>query len=203
MRVPLLFLVFFSLLSCQQRTAAPSDEGRNDTSLKAAPQPEVQPDNYKTAAKQIGFDVARDKDSFVLRLWMTSMVKPDRVIELRKFAGKWQGKQFDYYEESDGRLFFQPVKQKDTVLSQSIIDSLQQIDFLRLISQEKIEGFDDNVADGQSFHMEIFMPFRYKLLRYHCPESYYSNEPNNRRFVDIVMLLDKHFNFYRPFCKRQ
>ena len=201
MRVILLAIVLFGLASCQEGSTVSAATG--DTTSTKTPEQDVQPTTFKTAAQQIGFDVPSDKDSFVLRLWVTSMVKPNRVIELRKFAGQWQGKQFDYYEESDGRLFYKQVKQKDTTLAPAIIDSLHQIDFLQLVSQDQIQGFSDNVADGQTFHMEVFMPFRYKLLRYHCPESYYSKESSNKGFVDILMLLDKHFHFYMPLCKWQ
>jgi hypothetical protein len=83
-----------------------------------------------------------------------------------------------------------------------MIDSLRQVNFNRVISQEQVKGFQDNVADGVTYNMEVFQSGRYKMLTYHCPETYYSKEENNRKFVDILMLLDKHFTFYSPICKR-
>jgi len=124
------------------------------------------------------------------------------MIELRKSRKDWLAKKFIYYFEDDDRPMFKEVPVELLSTLKAMIVSLKEIDFNHLISQKEIKSFQDNVADGVTYNMEVFQSGRYKILTYHCPETYYSKETNNRKFVDIIMLLDRHFTFYSPLCKR-
>jgi hypothetical protein len=70
-----------------------------------------------------------------------------------------------------------------------------------MISQDEIPNFEYNVADGVTYTMEIATRKYYKVLKYHCPEKFALKEINNRKFVDLIFMIDKHLHFYIPFCK--
>lgn len=104
--------------------------------------------------------------------------------------------------EGDSRLTASEVPVELMSTLEPMTAFLTHLDFDKFILQRQIKGFQDMVLDGATYHLEIFQSGRYKLLTYHCPETYYSREENNRRFVDVLMALDKNFTFYSPMCKR-
>ncbi len=80
------------------------------------------------------------------------------------------------------------------------MDSLNSYDFENLLSQDEIESFTDNVADGVTYTMEIATSKYYKLLTYHCPERFAKTEINNKKFLDLILLIDKYIHFWLPIC---
>jgi hypothetical protein len=202
MKVVLILPVIFLFLLSACKEASRQEQVQKDTVAFVHIAVDTQSNYFKQRANQIGLVVPTVDDSFVLRLWITSMMKPDHMIELRKSGKDWITKKFIYYHEPDERLMFKEVPVELISTLNPMIASLKRIDFNHLISQEQIKGFQDNVADGITYNLEVFQSGRYKKLTYHCPEFYYSKEENNRRFVDILMLLDKHFMFYSSVCKK-
>lgn len=69
-----------------------------------------------------------------------------------------------------------------------------------MISQDQIKNFKDNIADGVTYNLEISTKNKYKLIRYRCPEYYSKTEINNKKFTDILLLLDQYFHFWSPKC---
>jgi hypothetical protein len=200
MKVVLILSVICLLFAC--KNASQHAYVQKDTTPVLNTPVDSQSRYFAQTANLIGLGLPAENDSFVLRLWISSMVKPDQVIELRRSESGWVTKKFLYYFEADGRPMFKkaPVKPSNTL--DDVVASLRQTDLRQFISQEQIEGFQDNVADGVTYNMEIFKSGHYQRLSYHCPETYYSKEVFNRRFVDLLMVLDKHFTFYSPICKR-
>lgn len=200
MKVVLILSTIFLLSACED--ASRQVQVKKDTTGVVHTSVDTSTKYYSQTAKLIGLDVPTVKDSFVLRLWISSMAKLDRMIELRKSGKDWSTRKFNYEFEPNDKLVVGEVPVEFISTLEPMIDSLRRVDFNNLLSQEQVEGFQDNVADGVTYHMEVFQFDRYKMLTYHCPETYYSKEVNNKRFVDLLMLLNKHFTFYSPICKR-
>ncbi|MFT3704146.1 MAG: hypothetical protein QM802_17395 [Agriterribacter sp.] len=139
-------------------------------------------------------------DSFELRLWVGSMVLPNKLIVLYYKDSMWQTHKIYYYDKQDGSIFRKEEKIKTDFPVTALADSLQLIDFSKMISQHEIKGFEDNVADGVTYHLEIATKREYKCLTYHCPEYFSKTEINNKKFLDLVLLLDKHFGFWSAIC---
>lgn len=139
-------------------------------------------------------------DSFALRLWTGTMFVENDLIMLAYKNGIWQSGKFRYSRNDKGVGTIKKIKIKGELSINSLVDSLKLIDFTNLPSQEEIKDFRDNVADGITYLLEISDKRYYKLLIYHCPEHYIKSEENNRRFLDIIYLLDRHFHFYSPIC---
>jgi hypothetical protein len=108
---------------------------------------------------------------------------------------------FDYYFSDDGVAHYKPSPRGlggDSL--QLLVEELNDIDFPKMISQSEIENFNDNVADGINYNLEIATSKYYKLLSYHCPEHFAKTEPNNKKFLDVIFILDRHLHFYSPIC---
>ena len=200
MKILIILLILLHLFSCNESSL--QTQVQKDTSFVSRNLVDTQSNYFQRIASLIGLVEPNAKDSFILRLWITSMVIPHQMIELRKGEDGWISKKYDYYDETDDKVMFKNIPLKGQSSLNTLVDSLRQIDFAALISQEDIRGFVDNVADGVTYHMEIIKPSLYKRLTYHCPETFYSSEINNKRFVDILMVLDKYFLFFSPKCKK-
>jgi hypothetical protein len=197
----ILILVAFS--SCQT-----SNSFQNDTFQL------LLPDTSKTHRANTDFDrliklsrqmglprIDTGVNGFEIRLWTSSMIDPDEMVVLRKVDSVVTAQKYNYNAGFDTVEHFKLMaKYQDTSITQ-LIDSIQQIDFTKMISQDEIEGFDDNMADGMTYHLEVSTPKYYKLLTYHCPDHFAKTEINNKKFMDIVLLLDKEFHIYSPICK--
>lgn len=139
-------------------------------------------------------------DSFEMRIWVGSMFVEHDLIILKYADTSWLTQKIRYYESEDGVTHFKNKKIKPTISLPLLIDSLKQIQLDKLISQEQIPNFVDNVADGVTYHLEIATKGSYKLLTYHCPEHFAKTEINNKKFLDLVLLVDKYFHFWSPIC---
>ena len=136
-----------------------------------------------------------------IRLWITSMMIPHLLVTVNITDTSVTAQKFDYYSNDDGLVNFKPSQRGfggDSL--QLLVEELNDIDFTKMISQSEIANFNDNVADGISYNLEIATSKYYKLLTYHCPEHFAKTEPNNKEFLDIIFILDRHLHFYSPIC---
>jgi len=136
-----------------------------------------------------------------IRLWITSMITPHLLVTLNITDTSIKAQKFDYYLSDDKLAYFTPSLRGfggDSL--QLLAEELNTIDFSKMISQSEITGFNDNVADGVNYNLEIATSKYYKLLTYHCPEHFAKTESNNKNFLDVIFILDRHLHFYSPIC---
>lgn len=139
-------------------------------------------------------------DSFEMRLWVGSMFVEHDLIDLKYTDTCWVAQKIRYYKSEDGLTHFKHEKINPGISLKLLIDSLKQVQLDKIISQEEIPNFVDNVADGVTYNLEIATKGTYKLLTYHCPEVFSKTEINNKKFLDVVFLVDKYFHFWSPIC---
>ncbi|XVJ67170.1 MAG: hypothetical protein HEQ40_13755 [Lacibacter sp.] len=190
----------FVLLSCNS----------TDTVNKSEPEKTPVIDTIKLARQKAFAEQASklnltpiDKgvDSFEIRIWVGSMFVEHDLIILKYLDTSWLTQKIRYYKSEDGVTHFKNEKiLKPTISLTSLIDSLKQVQLDKLISQEEIPNFTDNVADGVTYNLEFATKGTYKLLTYHCPEHFAKTEINNKKFLDLVLLIDKYFHFWSPIC---
>ncbi|RYE36195.1 MAG: hypothetical protein EOP48_29795 [Sphingobacteriales bacterium] len=137
---------------------------------------------------------------FELRIWTGSMIDPDQMVLLRKSDTITIAQKFDYNSNFDSLEHYKIINSYNSNELTRFVDSLQKLDFTTMVSQNEIQGFNDNVADGMTYYMEISTPKYYKLVAYHCPEHFAKSEANNKKFVDLLLAVDKHVHFYSPIC---
>jgi hypothetical protein len=87
-------------------------------------------------------------DSFEIRLRIVSMIKPNRMIIVKKSNQVVTSQDFSYDYSSDNKLSFKAGKIIQNNSYPILIDSLSNYDFENLLSQDEIDNFVDNVADG-------------------------------------------------------
>jgi hypothetical protein len=129
------------------------------------------------------------------------MMIPHLLVTVNITDTSVTAQKFDYYLSDDGLVNFKPSQRGfggDSL--QLLVEELNEIDFTKMISQSEIASFNDNVADGITYNLEIATSKYYKLLTYHCPEHFAKTDPNNKKFLNIVFILDRHLHFYSPIC---
>ena len=202
MRHTLIFiLAIVVLLSCNS----------TDTSTKNEPFSPPTVDTIKLA-RQKAFSEQASKlnltpiengvDSFEMRIWVGSMLVEHDLVILKYIDTSWLTQKIRYYKSEDGVTHFKKEKlAKPTISLALLIDSLKQMQLEKIVSQEEIPNFVDNVVDGVTYNLEIATKGNYRLLTYHCPEHFAKTESNNKKFLDLVILVDKYFHFWSPICK--
>ena len=203
MRHPLIILITLTIFcSCSTKNSQPADSFKvllPDTSKTHKVYTTFE--HLKLLDEQMGLDkIYNGVDSFEIRLRIVSMIKPNRMIIVKKSNQVVTSQDFSYDYSSDNKLSFKAGKIIQNNSYPILIDSLSNYD---LLSQDEIDNFVDNVADGVTYTMEIATSKYYKLLSYHCPEHFANTEENNRKFLNIVLLLDKYLHFYSPICSTQ
>ena len=129
------------------------------------------------------------------------MIIPHRLITLNITDTSVSAEKFDFYFDDSDRIHATlPQKEFGEDSLQLMAEELKTFDFKKMISQAEIENFIDNVADGINYDLEIATCKYYKLVSYHCPEHYAPTEANNKKFLNIILMLDRHLHFYSPVC---
>ncbi len=132
--------------------------------------------------------INKNTDSFSLRLWTGSMFGNELFL-LRKNNEKWDSHRYQYYDTST----LKEVKFKPEISISNLMDSLKMIDFEKLISQNKIENFQDDVDDGTIYTLEILYYNSYRIFQYHSPELFANKELNNKIFLKTLKFLERYF----------
>ena len=144
--------------------------------------------------------IEKGVDSFELRIWVTNMMIPKRLIVLKFDNYKWVAYKYLYYpnEKFIDSMTVNCISTPNEVYK--IVSFLTQKEILNLPSQIAIPNFQDNINDGQTCTIEISTKKFYKELEYHCPE-HFTKEPNNIKFMGVINYLNQYFKFYNPWCK--
>jgi hypothetical protein len=201
MRQTLTIIISLSiLLSCNS-----SETGNINESVKNLTVDTIKLARKKAIAEQATklnlTPIDKGVDSFEMRIWVGNMFVEHDLIILKYLDTSWLTQKIRYYQSEDGVTHFKNEKvSKPSISLQLLIDSLKEVQLDKLISQEEIPNFIDNVADGVTYHLEVATKENYNLLTYHCPEYFAKAEVNNRKFLDLVLLLDKYFHFWTPIC---
>jgi hypothetical protein len=203
MRHSLIFIsTLFTLWSCNSNDKPPQKEAKQDRrdSIELARQRDLQNYLAEEAAILKLSPINKGVDSFELRLWVSSMLVEHDLILLSYKDSAWQSFKIRYFRSEDGVTHFKKKEIKSAFSAIFLADSLKQIDFANMPSQENIKNFVDDVADGVTYNLEIATKYSYKLITYHCPEHFAKSESNNKKFLDLILLLDRHFRFWSPIC---
>jgi hypothetical protein len=161
--------------------------------------PEIRATKLQIQSKELDLlELNKAVDSFNLRVWQTSMISPQTAVDFAFNNKKWSATIVDFYNGSE---IVDSFKTRDcsSKITPILIDQLTSYDFISIPSQDDIPNFQDKMADGVTYTIEISTKRFYKLLIYHCPNKY-ANEPNNKRILELIHLLDTYFEFYKPFC---
>lgn len=139
-------------------------------------------------------------NEFELRIWTGSMIDPDQMVLLRKSDTGTIAQKFAYNLSFDRLEHYELIKAYRSDTLTQYVDSLKNVDFKSIISQNEIANFRDDIADGITYHLEVATPTFYKLITYHCPERFAKTEINNKRFLALIFSIDRHVHFYSPIC---
>jgi hypothetical protein len=197
----ILITVICTLVSCGAAPVDSSDDAHLDPISVKKYSADHFSNHLKNAGTQMGLPrIDTGVNGFELRIWTASMIDPDNLVVLRKLNHTTIAQLFDYKYSSDSVQHYKMTQSYNNSMLNKFADSLAQISFSSFLSQNEIPGFQDNIADGMTFHMEIAKPGYYKLLTYHCPERFAKRDSNNKKFLDLLMAADKHLHFYSPVC---
>ena len=203
MRIFLLAIIFSNFFSCNNKNSI-SQPDSNIAGLDTIDCTRQNKAKQYFSEQAISLNlpsIRQNADSFELRLWISSMLVEHCVIILVYKDSLWYSYKINYHvSENGGKINYVKEKVESEALTKSLVDSLMLIDFSNLKSQNEIKDFKDNIADGVSYNLEIATKKSYRILTYHCPEHFAKTEINNRKFLDIVRLLDKHFHFLTIPC---
>lgn len=140
-------------------------------------------------------------DSFEIRIWVSSIFIEKDLLVLKYSDNTWQHQKIRFYRRPDDVVYSKQEKIKRPEISlELLVDSIRRIQFDKLLPQNEIPGFVDNVADGVWYSVEIATKGSYKQLTYHCPERFAKTEINNKKFLDLIFLLNRYYHFWMPIC---
>lgn len=193
MRV-LLFLVLAYLLSaCGARTL--SDNGYKFKNLTTD---SVLLQNLSAKVKALNLSpITGGVDSFELRMWHgLSIATPNWLVTLKYDDSAWHLTHTDYwfdYQWTNGRpekvrldsSFTKSIVVPSNITS--IIDSVYHFRLDTFSSQSEILGFQDKVADGVFYQIEIATPNFYKAVRYNNPNRY--SDAYNQQISRLIKTL--------------
>ena len=195
-----LLLIHFS--SCDQRSPGIFKVIVTDTTITHNKHNEL--DRGQSYSRLLNLpNISNGVDSFEMRIWYWGLVEGNLLVNLRFAKENWiasktecffTGYGFDKKLDSANTKAIPVPKNTSSLVAYFTSDSI-----LDLPSQQAIPGFVDNIGDGQSCFIEISTKSFYKALDYHCPENF--SDKYNRKFLEAVMLLNRDFSFYLPWCK--
>jgi hypothetical protein len=155
---------------------------------------------YKAISEQIGLDENPHETTLRFwqegsfdRFWMTQLtfdsartIKSDFTI-------------FDTWIDSTGKLLEYPILDSvkmrcNLIQSKKTVDRLMEAGYDSIKSQNDYPDFQDNVADGWTYSIEVFRNGTHKFITYHCPATY--SDKSNQAFLALLDVL-------HPYAERQ
>ena len=154
-------------------------------------------DELKQTADQLGLTrMDTGVSQFELRLWYNKAKAEKHVLVFQVNDTAFHYRHIEYLVMNYGVTKFDAMSHVEKDSLKTLYDSLKQIDFKSLMSRQDIPGFRDTVSNGTLYYMEVATPTRYVLVTYNAPEYYAASEINNKRFLDIILLLNRYLHFY-------
>jgi hypothetical protein len=133
-------------------------------------------------------ELSKSLDSFSLRLWTGGMFGYQLMI-INKVNGSWKSFKYSYTTENN----IKEEKFKQNISITTLLVTLNSIDFKKFKNQNEIEGFNDNVADGVTYTLEVLYNNSFRILQYHAPHAF--KDKDNMIFQNLLNILSKHFDF--------
>jgi hypothetical protein len=137
-------------------------------------------------------------DSFELRIWHgKSIVTPKILVILKYQDSAWKLTNTDYwfsYQLTNGspeKIILDSSFTKSLTVPSNIshiIDSLYQYSLDTFPSQNEIPNFQDKVADGLFYQIEVATSKSYKVIEYNNPNRYIDN--HNLKMSKLITMLN-------------
>lgn len=212
MKIALLTMFFcICLAACQNNTSSQKDDAASVKDSVQAIHPDTvkSPDPPKTLGELKYLNknmrlpsVDSGAKGLVIRLYMTTLLKPDLLVTINVSDSVVTGKMFDYYISADSS-FHSKLSDRSPKhpLPKSLGDELNKIDFRNIESQPGVRSIADKNAEGILYSMEIATKEYHKVIRFHCPERLVEKDHNCKAFVDAITIMDKYLHFRMPYCQ--
>jgi hypothetical protein len=156
--------------------------------------------HYSSLANQLHLpNINEGNQGLEIRIWASSMLIPADVVRIFVSDSVQSYKNYSYTVIDNSTISYTVTAISNDTIAElgKLLDTL---DFSSYISQEDIPEFEDLVADGMTYTMEIRKGGHYKILIYHCPDYFAKKEFNNRKFLALLKLIHQYIAIYRPFC---
>ncbi|HEY5771489.1 MAG TPA: hypothetical protein VIS75_02625, partial [Chitinophagaceae bacterium] len=136
-------------------------------------------------------------DSFELRIWHgLALAEPRSLVILSYTDSSWHLTGTNYwisYENKypkEGILILDSFVTKKLIVPLPFSDIIDSIETFRLgtfPSQHEVPGFQDNVADGMFYTIELATSKYYKAINYNNPKFY--SDPYNQKITRFLSFL--------------
>ena len=151
---------------------------------------------YRAISQQIGLDLNPHQPT--LRFWQEGSFDRIWMTQLTFDSTRTIKSEYTIFEtrvDSTGKLLEYPILDSlemkcNWIESQNEIDRLIKTGFDTIKSQNDYPGFQDKVADGWTFSIEVYRNGTYKFITYHCPAAYQDN--SNQVFLKFLDVLDQY-----------
>jgi hypothetical protein len=195
MRVPLFIMVILLFSSCGAEILS-----KQDASFQIITKDSILLQHLSARTKALNLpQINQGVDSFELRVWYgIAIASPNQLITFRYQKPNWTISKTDYwlsYDWENGSptkiLFDSSVSYswQATSLAGEMINCVQEFRLDTFPNQKDIPGFDDKVADGTFYQIEIATPNYYKAVSYRNPFHY--SDIYNQRMGKFIKGLNK------------
>lgn len=194
MRTLPVLIVLFTLLACKGGNTLRQNGFKNLTTDS------LFDESLSNKAKALNIPLINlGVDSFELRIWYGhAIVTPNQLMVLKYQDSAWQLTETDYwfsYQWQNGSpkgtlldsSFTRAVKVPPSI--SDIVDTLNSFRLDTFPSQHDIPGFQDKIADGRFYHIEVATQRYYKALYYANPHRY--DDKYNQRIEWLLATLHK------------
>lgn len=189
-----LFIITLFILSCRNNDAQHDfPKNKFDFSIYK---------KYKSVTNQLG--LAENTEKTIFRFWehgpYTSYQMTQFVID-STFSSKCSFIIFDQWQDNKGQFIENVIIDSlnidcEQIVPINIYDDLLNIGFDTLKSQGDYPNFESNILDGIGYSIEILRNGKTKFIHFHCPAAY--EDKINKKYIDILDLIEKHISVYRP-----
>lgn len=194
MRILLILILFYFQSACISRTLS-----ENTSKFKILTTDTILLQNVSDKTKALSLSpIINGVDSFELRIWHgKSIVTPKMLVTLKYQDSAWQLTNTDYwfsYQSKNGspeKIILDSSFTKSLTVPSNIshiINTLYQYSLDTFPSQHEIPDFQDKVADGEFFQIEVATSKSYKLIEYNNPNRYIDN--HNQKISKLVTMLN-------------
>lgn len=194
MRILLILILFYFQSACISRTFS-----ENTSKFKILTTDTILLQNISDKTKALSLSpINNGVDSFELRIWHGKfIVTPKMLVTLKYQDSAWQLTNTDYwfsYQSTNGspeKIILDSSFTKSLTVPSNIshiINTLYQYSLDTFPSQHEIHNFQDKVADGEFFQIEVATSNSYKVIEYNNPNRYIDN--HNQKISKLIRMLN-------------